>query len=97
FAVTELRKISCSGTYGVHLGNILCGCHQIWHRAKRVSLKIHIKSCHYNPHPAVCKIVANGYDLVIKKLSFVYAYHIATICQQSYCSSRGNGSRPYLI
>ena len=71
---------------GMHLSDVF-GCrHKVRHRPKRFAFVVHIQSGDYYSYSSVSQIIAHIYYLIVKKLSFIYAYYIAAIGKEQNTS-----------
>ena len=72
----------CASADCVYLSDVF-GCrHKVRHRPKRFPFVVHIESGDYYSYSSVSQIIAHVYYLIVKKLSFVYAYYIAAVSKE---------------
>lgn len=74
-SLCSVCRIAALHANGHGFGYILCHCHKVWHGAKRLSAIVLIKSSADNPMTAISKLVANGRNMLIKKLNFINTNH----------------------
>ena len=78
-AVADVGKSSAADTDGVHLCHLISNGTELRHRAKGLSFEVEVQTCHYNADSSGCQLVADLYNMLIKELSLVNAYHIALL------------------
>ena len=63
----------------MHLGHLVGNGTQGWHRAKGIPLEVQVKSSHYHAYAHPCQGIAYVHDMLIQKLSLIYAHHITPL------------------
>src|SRR5699024_3280561 len=85
------------GANRMYFSYVFCGSHKVGHRAKRISLKIHIQSSNNNTNPTIGKVVAYLNNFIVKKLCFVYSHYLTSASQQRNICCGRNGRRVNFI